>query len=218
MGQKVNPIGFRVTVTKDWESKWYASKEEFGDILNEDLQIRKFLKKRLSFAGVPRIVIERASNRLKLTIHTARPGIIIGRKGAEIEKIKQALTKFTPKEIFIDIFDVKRPDMNAQLVAENIALQLERRVSHRRAMKKAVTNAMNLGAKGIKILCAGRLGGAEMSRREGYKEGKTPLHTLRADIDYGFAVARTTYGAIGVKVWISKGEKLPVKGKVAKDS
>ena len=136
MGQKVNPIGFRVTVTKDWESKWYASKEEFGDILNEDLQIRKFLKKRLSFAGVPRIVIERASNRLKLTIHTARPGIIIGRKGAEIEKIKQALTKFTPKEIFIDIFDVKRPDMNAQLVAENIALQLERRVSHRRAMKK----------------------------------------------------------------------------------
>ncbi|MCB1196163.1 30S ribosomal protein S3 [bacterium] len=211
MGQKVNPIGFRVTVTKDWESKWYASKADFGTILNEDIRIRKYLKQRLLFAGVPRIVIERASNKIKITIHTARPGIIIGRKGAEIEKIKKDLIKFTDKEIFIDIFDVKQPDLNAQLVAENIAMQLEKRVSHKRAMKKAVTTAMSLGATGIKILCSGRLGGSEMSRTEGYKEGKTPLHTLRADIDYGFTEARTTYGAIGVKVWIGKGEKLPAK-------
>jgi len=211
MGQKVNPIGFRVAVTKDWQSKWYASKADFGNMLNEDLRMRSFLKKRLSFAGVSRIVIERASNRAKITIHAARPGIIIGRKGAEIDRIKTELTKYTDKELFIDIAEVKQPDLDAQLVAENIASQLERRVSHRRAMKRSVTNTMNLGADGIKILCAGRLGGAEMSRREGYKEGKIPLHTLRADIDYGFHEARTTYGAIGVKVWICKGEKLPEK-------
>ncbi|MCD6459105.1 30S ribosomal protein S3 [bacterium] len=215
MGQKVNPIGFRVTVTKDWESKWYASKADFGNMLNEDLRIRKFLKKRLSFAGVPRIVIERASNRAKITIYAARPGIIIGRKGAEIDRIKSELANYTDRELFIDITEVKQPDLNAQLVAENIAMQLERRVSHRRAMKRAVTNSMNLGADGIKILCSGRLGGAEMSRKEGYKEGKIPLHTLRADIDYGFHVARTTYGAIGVKVWICKGEKLPEKKETA---
>lgn len=215
MGQKVNPIGFRVTVTKDWESKWYASKADFGNMLNEDLRIRKFLKKRLSFAGVPRIVIERASNRAKITIYAARPGIIIGRKGAEIDRIKSELVNYTDRELFIDITEVKQPDLNAQLVAENIAMQLERRVSHRRAMKRAVTNSMNLGADGIKILCSGRLGGAEMSRKEGYKEGKIPLHTLRADIDYGFHVARTTYGAIGVKVWICKGEKLPEKKETA---
>jgi len=215
MGQKVNPIGFRVTVTKDWESKWYASKADFGNMLNEDLRIRKFLKKRLSFAGVPRIVIERASNRAKITIYAARPGIIIGRKGAEIDRIKSELANYTDRELFIDITEVKQPDLNAQLVAENIAMQLERRVLHRRAMKRAVTNSMNLGADGIKILCSGRLGGAEMSRKEGYKEGKIPLHTLRADIDYGFHVARTTYGAIGVKVWICKGEKLPEKKETA---
>ena len=211
MGQKVNPIGFRVAVTKDWQSKWYASKSDFGNMLNEDLRIRNFLKKRLSFAGVPRIVIERASNRAKITIYAARPGIIIGRKGAEIDRIKTELAKYTNRELFIDIAEVKQPDLDAQLVAENIAMQLERRVSHRRAMKRSVTNTMNLGAEGIKILCSGRLGGAEMSRKEGYKEGKIPLHTLRADIDYGFHEARTTYGAIGVKVWICKGEKLPEK-------
>ncbi len=212
MGQKVNPIGFRVAVTKDWQSRWYASKQDFGDLLKEDIAIRKFLKKRLDFAGVPKIVIERASNRAKVTIYAARPGIIIGRKGAEIDKIKSELMKITDKELFIDIVEVKKPDLDAQLVAENIALQLARRVSHRRAMKKAVSSAMNMGAEGIKILCSGRLGGAEMSRKEGYKEGKIPLHTLRADIDYGFAESRTTYGAIGVKVWICKGEKLPARG------
>lgn len=211
MGQKVNPIGFRVTVTKDWQSRWYAANNEFGQLLNEDIKIRNFLKSRLNFAGVPKIVIERASKRAKITIYAARPGIIIGRKGAEIDKIKEELAAFTDKELFIDIAEVKNPDLDAQLVAENIALQLERRVSHKRAMKKAVTNAMNLGAEGIKILCSGRLGGSEMSRSEGYKEGKIPLHTLRADIDYGFTEARTTYGAIGVKVWICKGEKLPEK-------
>ncbi len=209
MGQKVNPIGFRVSVTKDWQSKWYASKADFGNLLREDIQIRNFLKERLSFAGVPKIVIERASNRAKITIYAARPGIIIGRKGAEIDKLKTELSRFTDKEIFIDIAEVKNPDLDAQLVAENIAQQLQRRVSHRRAMKRAVTNAMNLGADGIKILCSGRLGGSEMSRSEGYKEGKIPLHTLRADIDYGFFESRTTYGAIGVKVWLCKGERLP---------
>ncbi|MEW6534943.1 MAG: 30S ribosomal protein S3 [Candidatus Auribacterota bacterium] len=211
MGQKVNPIGFRIVLNKDWQSRWYANKADFGDLLREDTVIRNYLKKRLYFAGVPRIVIERASNRAKITIHAARPGIIIGRKGAEIDRIKQDLAQFTSKELFIDIVEVKDPDMNAQLVAENIANQLERRVSHRRAMKKAVTTAISSGAEGIKILCSGRLGGSEMSRSEGYKEGKIPLHTLRADIDYGFTEARTTYGAIGVKVWICKGEKLPEK-------
>ncbi|RJP58383.1 MAG: 30S ribosomal protein S3 [Candidatus Auribacter fodinae] len=211
MGQKVNPIGFRIVLNKDWQSRWYANKADFGDLLREDTVIRNYLKKRLYFAGVPRIVIERASNRAKITIHAARPGIIIGRKGAEIDRIKQDLAQFTNKELFIDIVEVKDPDMNAQLVAENIANQLERRVSHRRAMKKAVTTAISSGAEGIKILCSGRLGGSEMSRSEGYKEGKIPLHTLRADIDYGFTEARTTYGAIGVKVWICKGEKLPEK-------
>lgn len=211
MGQKVNPIGFRVTVSKDWSSRWFANKNDFGDLLAEDTKIKNFLKKQLYFAGIARIVIERASNKAKITIHAARPGIIIGRKGAEIDRIKKDLTKYTNKELFIDIVEVKSPDINAQLVAENIALQLERRVSHRRAMKKAVTTAMNLGAEGIKIVCSGRLGGAEMSRVEKYKEGKIPLHTLRADIEYGFTEARTTYGAIGVKVWICKGEKLPEK-------
>ncbi len=209
MGQKVNPIGFRLPVNKDWQSKWYASKQCFGDLLAEDIKIRNFLKKRLYFAGVSKIIIERASSRAKITIHTARPGIIIGRKGAEIDKIKKELLSYTDKEIFIDISEVKSPDMDAQLVAENIAMQLERRVSHRRAMKKAVSNAMRQGAHGIKILCSGRLGGAEMSRKEGYKEGRIPLHTLRADIDYGFTEAKTTYGLIGVKTWICKGEVLP---------
>ncbi|MDX9703335.1 MAG: 30S ribosomal protein S3 [Candidatus Auribacterota bacterium] len=218
MGQKVNPIGFRVTVTKDWQSKWYASKADFGNLLREDILIRAFLKERLNFAGVPKIVIERASNRAKITIYAARPGIIIGRKGAEIDKLKEELAHFTDKEIFIDIAEVKNPDLDAQLVAENIAQQLQRRVSHRRAMKRAVTNAMNLGADGIKILCSGRLGGSEMSRSEGYKEGKIPLHTLRADIDYGFTEARTTYGAIGVKVWLCKGEKLPTRKITEKES
>lgn len=208
MGQKTNPIGLRIAVTKDWRSKWYADKKDFGRLLVEDQQIRAILKKRLEAASVPKILIERAANRCRLTILTARPGVVIGRKGSEIDKLKEELGKLTGKEIYIDIAEVKQPETDAQLVAENVALQLERRVSFRRAMKKAVQLAMDLGAEGIKIRCGGRLGGAEIARVEKYHEGSVPLHTLRANIDYGFAEAKTMYGKLGVKCWICKKEEL----------
>ncbi len=209
MGQKVNPIGFRVGVYKTWKSKWYADKKDYADLLHEDIKIRALIKTKLYFTGVPRIIIERASNRCRITIFTARPGIVIGRKGAEIEKLKLDLSKITTKEIQVDIEEVKSPEMEAQLVAENVSQQLEKRVSFRRAMKKAVSSALSMGAKGVKIRASGRLGGAEIARTEVYKEGTIPLHTLRADIDYGFAEAKTTFGLIGVKVWICKGEIKP---------
>jgi small subunit ribosomal protein S3 len=207
MGQKVNPVGFRVSVTKEWLSKWYADKKEFAPLLLQDIQIREHVKKKLETAAVPKITIERYANRARITIYTARPGIVIGRKGAEIDKLKEDLAKMTGKEIYVDIVEIKQPEVDAQLVAENVALQLERRISFRRAMKKAVQTAMDFGAQGIKILCSGRLGGAELARREKYRTGKIPLHTLRADIDYGFAEAQTVYGKIGVKVWLCKGER-----------
>lgn len=207
MGQKTHPIGFRLGIIKTWDSRWFASKN-FGALTVEDKKIRLFIKKRLSMAGVAKVEIERAANKVKLRIHTARPGIIIGKKGAEIEKLRSELEKMVKREIYIDIQEIRKPEVNAQLVAENIAQQLLRRVAFRRAMKKAVSLAMKFGAQGIKITCAGRLGGAEMARREWYHEGRVPLHTLRADIDYGFVEANTTYGIIGVKVHIFKGEVL----------
>ena len=206
MGQKTNPIGFRVAVTKDWRSKWYSGKKEFGKLLTEDYQIREILKKKLEAASVPKILIERAASRCRITIFTARPGVVIGRKGAEIDKIKEELSKMTGKEVYVDIQEVKTPELDAQLVAENVAMQLERRISFRRAMKKAVQTAMDFGAEGIRIRCAGRLGGAEIARVEKYLEGRVPLHTLRANIDYGFAEAKTMYGKLGVKCWICKGD------------
>ena len=206
MGQKANPIGLRLPLTRDWRSKWYADKKDFGKLLNEDRSIRDLLKKRLESASVPKIQIERAATRCRITIFTARPGVVIGRKGSEIDKLKEELGKMTGKEIYVDIQEVKSPEIDAQLVAENVALQLERRVSFRRAMKKAVQTAMDFGASGIKIRCAGRLGGAELARVEKYHEGSVPLHTLRANIDYGFAEAKTVYGKLGVKCWICKGE------------
>ncbi len=216
MGQKTNPIGLRVAVNKDWRSKWYAEKKEFGKLLVEDQEIRELLKKKLESASVPRIQIERAAARCRITIHTARPGVVIGRKGAEIDKIKEELSRMTGKEIYVEIVEVKKPELDAQLVAENVALQLERRISFRRAMKKAVQTAMDFGAEGIKIRCAGRLGGAELARVESYHEGRVPLHTLRANIDYGFAEAHTLYGKLGVKCWIctgeTKAEKRPAPG------
>ncbi len=208
MGQKVHPVGFRLGINKSWDSRWYAEKD-FPQLLSEDIQIRDFLKGRLFHAGVSRIEIERAANKArkaKVNIYTVRPGIIIGKKGAEVENLRKALQKMTGKEIFINIQEVKKAEMDAQLIAENVALQLERRVAFRRAMKKAVTSALKMGARGIRVACAGRLGGAEMARREWYREGRVPLHTLRADIDYGFAEAQTTYGKIGIKVWVYKGE------------
>jgi len=207
LGQKVNPIGFRLGVVKTWDSKWYAE-ADYAKLLHEDLAIRKFLKKRLYNSGVSKIEIERAANKTKINIHTARPGLIIGKKGSEVETIKKDLAKLTSKEVFINIHEVRKPELDAQLVAENVALQLERRIAFRRAMKKSVTSALKFGAKGIRITCSGRLGGAEMSRTEWYREGRVPLHTLRADIDFGFAEAKTTYGIIGVKVLIFKGEIL----------
>src|SRR3954471_15980641 len=206
MGQKTNPIGFRIAVTRDWRSKWYAGKKEFGKLLTEDRQIRGLLKKKLESASVPQILIERAASRCRITITTARPGIVIGRKGAEIDKLKEELSKMTGKEIYVDIIEIKTPETDAQLVAENVALQLERRVSFRRAMKKALQTARDFGAEGIKIRCAGRLGGAELARVEQYHWGRVPLHTLRANIDYGFAEAKTVYGKLGVKCWVCKGE------------
>ena len=214
MGQKVNPIGLRIGITRTWDSRWFA-KNEFPQLVHEDYKIRRYIKDRLKHAGISRIEIERAANKIRLIIHTARPGIVIGKKGAEIEALKKALEKLTNgKEIHIDIQEVRRPELDAQLVAENIAVQLERRVSFRRAMKRAVGLAMRFGAQGIRVQCAGRLGGAEIARREWYREGRVPLHTLRADIDYGFAEAITKYGVIGVKVWIFKGEVLPEKGEM----
>jgi small subunit ribosomal protein S3 len=216
MGQKTNPIGLRVAVTKDWRSKWYAGKKDFSALVVEDNRIRSFLKKKLEGAAVPRILIERAASRCRVTIQTARPGVVIGRKGAEIDKLKEELSKMTGKEIYVDIVEIKSPDLDAQLVAENIALQLERRVSFRRAMKKALQVAKDLGAQGIKVRCAGRLGGAELARVESYHWGRVPLHTLRAEIDYGFAEAKTVYGKLGVKCWICKGDRKPVKAETAK--
>src|SRR4051794_17193176 len=206
MGQKTNPIGFRIAVNKDWRSKWYAGKKEFGKLLTEDRKIRDLLKKKLETASVPQIRIERAANRCRITIMTARPGIVIGRKGAEIDKLKEELSRMTSKEIYVDIIEIKTPETDAQLVAENVAVQLERRVSFRRAMKKALQTAKDFGAEGIKIRCAGRLGGAELARVETYHEGRVPLHTLRANIDYGFAEAKTVYGKLGIKCWICKGD------------
>lgn len=206
MGQKTNPVGLRIAVSKEWLSKWYAGKKEFGRLLVEDQNIRGLLKKKLESAAVPKIQIERAANRCRVTIFTARPGVVIGRKGAEIDKLKEELSRMTAKEIYVDIQEIKDPDLDAQLVAENVALQLERRISFRRAMKKAVQTAMDKGADGIKLRCAGRLGGAELARTESYHEGRVPLHTLRAKIDYGFAEANTMYGKLGIKCWICRGE------------
>ncbi|MDO4622655.1 MAG: 30S ribosomal protein S3 [Eubacteriales bacterium] len=211
MGQKVNPHGLRVGVIKDWESKWYAE-ADFADNLAEDYNIRKFLKKRLYTSGVSNIEIERASDRVKITLYTSKPGVVIGKGGAEIEKVKKELKKFTDKKLVVDIKEIKRPDRDAQLVAENIALQLENRVTYRRAMKSVMQRTMRSGAKGIKCACSGRLGGADMARTEFYSEGTIPLQTLRADIDYGFAEADTQYGKVGVKAWIYNGEVLPTKG------
>lgn len=207
MGQKVNPIGFRVTVKKDWRSRWFADKKQFGDLLHEDIKIRDLVKKRLKDAAVPEVIIERYANRARVTVFTARPGIVIGRKGQDIEKLREEIAKITGKEIYVEIKEVKDPDLNAQLVAENIALQLERRVSFRRALKRAVQMAMETGALGIRVHAAGRLGGGELARREGYREGKVPLHTLRANVQYGFAEAHTVAGKIGVKVWLCKKEE-----------
>ena len=210
MGQKVHPIGFRLGYNKVWNSRWFADKD-FSKFLQEDKTIREFLKKRLYEAGIARLEIERAANKVKIIIYTARPGIVIGKKGAQIESLKKELEIIIQREVIIDIQEVRKPETEAQLVAENVAQQLERRVAFRRAMKKAVNSALKFGAKGIKISCAGRLGGAEMARSEWYREGRVPLHTLRADIDYGFAEAATTYGLIGVKVIMFKGESLPEK-------
>jgi small subunit ribosomal protein S3 len=205
MGQKVNPIGYRLAVNRDWRSRWFASPKELPDFLHSDLQIRGYVKDKLRLAAVSKIVIERAWNSIRVTIYTARPGIVIGRKGTEIEKMTEEIGKMSGgKSVKIDIQEIKTPELDAQLVAENVALQMERRISFRRAMKKAIQTTMDFGAEGVKIRCAGRLGGAEISRAEWYREGKIPLHTLRTPIDYGFAEAKTTYGVIGVKCWLCK--------------
>ncbi len=208
MGQKVNPHGLRVGVIKSWDSRWYANDKDFGDTLVEDYKLRKMLKKQLNLAGVPKIEIERDASKVRIHIHCAKPGMVIGKGGSEIEKLRLQCEKFLGKPVAINIVEVKNPDMNAQLVAENIAVQLEKRISYRRAMKQAIGRAMKCGAKGIKTQCSGRLGGAEIARSEQYHEGTIPLQTLRADIDYGFAEANTTYGKVGVKVWLYKGEVL----------
>ena len=207
MGQKVSPIGLRLGIIKTWDSRWYGGKN-YADYVLEDHKIRNFVKKKLFHAGISKVEIERASNRIRLRVHTSRPGIVIGKKGAEIAQLKKELEALVPSEILIDIQEVRKPEIDAQLVAENVALQIERRVAFRRAMKRSVSSAMRFGAKGIKIICSGRLAGAEMARREWYKEGRIPLHTLRADIDYGFTQAKTTHGIIGVKVFIFHGEVL----------
>ena len=204
MGQKVHPTGFRLGVIKDWDSRWYAEKD-YAKLLHEDIRIRDYIKGRLFNAGVSKIIIERTAKRARINIHAARPGIIIGKKGSEVEGLRREIQKMTEKDIFINIVEVRKPEIEAQLVAENIAGQLERRVAFRRALKRSVSSALRFGAEGIKVMVAGRLNGAEMSRREWYREGRVPLQTLRADIDYGFAEAKTTYGIIGVKVWIFKG-------------
>jgi len=206
LGQKTHPGGFRLGITRTWDSRWYADKD-FARLLHEDLKIREYVKQRLYHAGISRVEIERASQKVKVRICTARPGIVIGKRGSEVDKLREELQQFTGDEIHIDIYEVRKPEMDAQLVAESVAAQIVRRVYFRRAMKKSVISAIRLGAKGVKIHCAGRLGGAEIARSEWYREGRVPLHTLRADIDYGTAEARTTYGIIGVKVWVFKGER-----------
>jgi small subunit ribosomal protein S3 len=208
VGQKVHPKGLRVGIIRDWESNWYADKN-YADLLHEDIKIRDYVKEKLFQAGISGVLIERAANRIKVSIKTAKPGIVIGRGGAEVEALRKTLEKMTGKKVNVNIIEVKKPELDAQLVAESIAAQLEKRVAFRRAMKQAVSRTMRLGALGIKVSCSGRLAGAEIARTEWYSEGKVPLHTLRADIDYGFAEANTTYGKIGVKVWIYKGEVLP---------
>jgi small subunit ribosomal protein S3 len=207
LGQKVNPIGFRLGTTTTWSSKWFASNKTYAKLLHEDLAIRKFIKAKLYHAGVSRIQIERAGTKCRVNIHTARPGIVIGKKGAEIDRLMKEVQKLTPMELYINIIEVRKPETEAQLVAENVAIQLERRVAFRRAMKKAVVSALRFGAEGIKIHCGGRLAGAEMARREWYREGRVPLHTISADVDYGYTIAQTTYGVIGVKVWVYRGMK-----------
>ena len=206
MGQKVNPVGLRLGINRTWDSRWYAGDKEYGTLLHEDLKLRSFLEKRLAQAGVSRIVIERPAKKARVTIHSARPGVVIGKKGADIEKLRAELAKMTKGEVHLNIVEIRKPEIDARLVAENIAQQLERRVAFRRAMKRAVQSAMRLGAQGIRINCSGRLGGAEIARVEWYREGRVPLHTLRADIDYATSTAKTTYGTIGIKVWIFKGE------------
>ena len=208
MGQKANPIGLRLGVNRTWDSRWYAGKKEYGKLLQEDIKIRNYLTDKLKQAGVSRIIIERPHKKCRVTIHSARPGVVIGKKGADIEKLKAELGKYTKSEIHLNIVEIRKPEVDVHLVAESIAQQLERRVSFRRAMKRAVQSAMKLGALGIRINCAGRLGGAEIARVEWYREGRVPLHTLRADIDFGIAVAKTAYGTCGVKVWVFKGEIL----------
>ncbi|MGD2062557.1 MAG: 30S ribosomal protein S3 [Nitrospirota bacterium] len=208
MGQKIHPVGFRLKAIRGWQSRWYAPKGEYAKLLHEDLRIRQYIKDKFYHTGISRVEIERAAKRIRVHVFTARPGIIIGKKGADIEALKKELTQLTGKDVYINIREIKRPELDAQLVAESVAQQLERRVAFRRAMKKTVTNTMRFGAQGIKIHVAGRLGGAEMARREWYREGRVPLQTIRADIDYGFARALTTYGVIGVKVWLFKGEVL----------
>lgn len=207
MGQKVNPIGFRLGINRTWDSRWYADKQ-YGELLHEDIKLREYLFSRLGQAGVSRIVVERPAKKARVTIHTARPGVVIGKKGADIEKLRVELSRMTGSEVHLNIVEIRKPEIDAKLVADNIAQQLERRVAFRRAMKRSVQSAMRLGAEGIRINCGGRLGGAEIARMEWYREGRVPLHTLRADVDYGTATARTTYGACGVKVWIFKGEVL----------
>jgi len=207
MGQKTNPIGFRVGINRTWDSRWFA-KRDYAGLLHEDLRLRKYLMDRLGQAGISRVVIERPAKRARITIHTARPGLVIGKKGADIEKLRQDLSKMTGGEVALNIVEIRKPEIDAKLVAENIAQQLERRVAFRRAMKRAVQSAMRLGAQGIRINCGGRLGGAEIARTEWYREGRVPLHTLRADVDFGTATAKTTYGTCGVKVWVFKGEVL----------
>jgi small subunit ribosomal protein S3 len=209
MGQKVNPHGLRIGIIKDWDTKWYATDKNFSEFLVEDTKIRKFVKNKLYISGVSRIEIERAANKIKVNVHTAKPGLVIGKGGAGIEELRKEVEALTGKSVLINITEIKSPELDAQLVAENIASQLEKRISFRRAMRQTMSRAMKLGAKGIKTACAGRLGGAEIARSEHYHEGTIPLQTLRADIDYGFAEANTTYGKIGVKAWIYKGEVLP---------
>jgi small subunit ribosomal protein S3 len=216
MGHKVHPIGFRLGYIKSWNSRWFAQKE-YAVLLHEDIKVRKLVKTKLYHAGIARIEIERSGNQLRINLHTSRPGIIIGRKGAEVDKLKVEIEALTKRQVVINIKEIKKPEVDAQLVAENIALQLEKRIAFRRAMKKAVVSALRLGAKGIKVNCAGRLGGSEIARTEWYREGRVPLHTLRADIDYGLAEAKTTYGQIGVKVWIYRGETLPDGGLATPD-
>ncbi|MBK1696539.1 30S ribosomal protein S3 [Rhodovibrio salinarum] len=208
MGNKINPTGLRLGINRTWDSRWFAARQQYGDLLHEDLRLRRYLKKHLHQAGVSRIIIERPAKKARITIHTARPGVVIGKKGADIERLRQDLQKMTESEVHLNILEVRKPEIEAKLVAENIANQLERRVAFRRAMKRSVQSAMRLGAQGIRITCSGRLGGSEIARTEWYHEGRVPLHTLRADIDYGDATAKTAYGTCGVKVWVFKGEIL----------